>query len=942
MKFKQLVWCMALGGSLTGLAFAQQRGDVVSGSGVEVGEPVTPVEINVDLRTLPIEAEWKPGMAIREAAKRQFYPLEVKDPSAPKEWLAAPDFLSDLQLRFDVTQGARADTNGFDAARVNIDNGSTGVSPGDPVVDVSQNHVVYGINNSGGTVFKIYDKAGALLAGPSTFKSLAPAGDPCATSVSDPIVLFDRLANRWFLLEMGGSSSANRLCAYVSKTENPVTGGWYFYGFSTPALPDYPHCNVWNNAYVCTNNESGTGAKVYAFDRANMLLGATARGTQRFTTVAKLAGYGFQALTPATFMGTPTNAPPADAPIVLARHNDDEAHAGTSADLTKDFIDLYSLNLNWTTPASSSITTLPRINITEFNSWFDNTTACGGYDCFDTVPQPGSTSRLDPIREVILNSMVYRNLGTYESIVGNFATNQNSARTGTVVDSGVRWFELRKSGAGNWALQQEGTFSPADGATHHLLGTIATDKQGNIGLGYNVTRTSAPTISASLKYTGRLAADPNGVMTQGENDIAIGAAAESSGRWGDYYQMAVDPSDDCTFWFIGMYRPTGSWATRASHFKFNSCGGTTTTYSISGTVSTSAGAGISGVTVSTGGASASTDANGNYTIAGLANAAYTITPSKSAFTFAPVNRAVTVSSANVTAQNFTGTPAVVNNQLTNGTPVNSSVNSTSANSDFKEFTIVVPSGASNLTIATSASSGDVDLYVKAGSAPTLSVYDCRPYTGTGNESCPFPTPSASTYFIRVYGYATGNVTFTLTASYSIGGSLPVERLSNGSFDSITTSTNSAPDGSWLRSAFTGTTFNTLSAGAGNARSGTSYALLGVNNTAGQTVDSKSTAIPAASTTATLSFYTSIVTAETGATVYDRLVVELVDASTNAVLSTLVTLSNADKTTNAATYVQRTYNIVSQKGKNVKVRFRSTADGSLATSFRVEDVSLLAN
>jgi hypothetical protein len=103
-----------------------------------------------------------------------------------------------------------------------------------------------------------------------------------------------------------------------------------------------------------------------------------------------------------------------------------------------DFIDLYAMNIDWNTPANSSIATLPRIAITEFNSWFRN------YSTFATVPQPGSTSKLDPIREVILNQLVYRNMGTHEAIVGTFATNQNSARTGTVVDSGVRWFELRR------------------------------------------------------------------------------------------------------------------------------------------------------------------------------------------------------------------------------------------------------------------------------------------------------------------------------------------------------------------------------------------------------------------------------------------------------------------------------------------------------------------
>ena len=1017
-KHLALVAALALTAVGTG-AFAQDD-TVRGGNGVTVGEPVTPVGINVDLRNLPTAPQWRPGQAIREAQRRVYHPLDAVAPHAPADWSTAPDRLGELQEVFDLSSRSAGDVQFRSGGRINIDNGNTGVSPGDPVVEVGTNHILYGINSSGGTTFKVYNKSGTLLSGPTTFKSLAPAGDPCATSVSDPIILFDRLANRWFMLEMGGTSSSNRLCTYVSKTSDPVSGGWWFYGFATPAVPDYPHCGVWNNAYVCTVNESGTGAKVYVFDRANMLNGATARAAQRFTSVAKLSGYGFQALTPASFMGT--TAMPASAAPILARHNDDEAHAGTGANTTADFIDLYQLNIDWNTPANSNIATLPRIQITEFNSWFRD------YSSFATVPQPGSTSLLDPIREVILNLMTYRNMGSYETIVGTFATNQNAARSGTTVDSGVRWFELRRTGTGNWALHQEGTFSPGDANTHHLLGAAATDKMGNIGMGYNVTRTTAPTTYASLQYTGRLVTDPLGVMTQGENVIAAGAAAETSGRWGDYYQTVVDPVDDCTFWTIGMYRPSGSWSTRARDFKFSNCGGTVTTYSISGQVTTSTGVGIGSVTVSTGSVSTTTDASGNYTLANLASGSYTITPSRSGYSFSPVNRAVTIGTANVTGQNFTGTATTTTysisgtvatsggtgisgvtvstgsasattsstgaytiSGLANGTytvtptltgytfsPVNRSVtissanstgqnftgtastggatalsngvaaagstNSTSANSSWKDYTVAIPSGASNLTIATSGASGDVDLHVKFGAQATTSVYDCRPYSSSGNETCTFATPSVGTYYVRVYGYQTGSVTFNVTASWTTGGGgggTVTEKLANGNFDSITTSTNTAPDGSWTRSAVTGTSFNTLLAGQTNANTGGSYAYLGVNaTTSTQTVDSKATLIPAGATQATLSFYTSIVTSETSTTTaYDKLTVQLVDASTNAVLQTLVTLSNVNKTTNASTYVQRSYSVVAHKGKNVKIRFVGSTDSSLATTFRVDTVSL---
>jgi hypothetical protein len=130
-----------------------------------------------------------------------------------------------------------------------------------------------------------------------------------------------------------------------------------------------------------------------------MLTGAT----QRCTSVA-VDGYGFQALTPATFMGAATNAPPAGSAVILARHNDDEAHAGTGANTTADFIDLFALNIDWNTPANSNIAT-PASNHRVQQLVCDYSSA--------TVPQPGSTS-LDPIREVILNSMTYRNVGSYD------------------------------------------------------------------------------------------------------------------------------------------------------------------------------------------------------------------------------------------------------------------------------------------------------------------------------------------------------------------------------------------------------------------------------------------------------------------------------------------------------------------------------------------------
>src|SRR3954463_3924689 len=132
---------------LTGLAHA---------AGVQVGEPVTAVGVDVDLRNLPVAPAWQPGMPILEAHKRQFFPLNHPDPSAPASLQTAPDRLPELQQLWD--EQAAASTGRKPVAHVSINNAGTGVSPGDPVIDVSPNYVVYGVNSSSGTTFTVYDK----------------------------------------------------------------------------------------------------------------------------------------------------------------------------------------------------------------------------------------------------------------------------------------------------------------------------------------------------------------------------------------------------------------------------------------------------------------------------------------------------------------------------------------------------------------------------------------------------------------------------------------------------------------------------------------------------------------------------------------------------------------------------------------------------------------
>ena len=91
--------------------------------------------------------------------------------------------------------------------------------------------------------------------------------------------------------------------------------------------------------------------------------------------------------------------------------------------------------------------------------------------------------------------------------------------------------------------------------------------------------------------------------------------------------------------------------------------------------------------------------------------------------------------------------------------------SASTNNFSSTYTLVVPAGATNLSVAISGGTGDADLYVRLGSAPTTASYTCRPYLSGNNETCTFATPTAGTYYIAVRAYATYSGV-SLTANYT--------------------------------------------------------------------------------------------------------------------------------------------------------------------------------
>jgi serine protease len=119
----------------------------------------------------------------------------------------------------------------------------------------------------------------------------------------------------------------------------------------------------------------------------------------------------------------------------------------------------------------------------------------------------------------------------------------------------------------------------------------------------------------------------------------------------------------------------------------------------------------------------------------------------------------------VDAVNGGTTPIPGGTVLGNGVPL---TGQSGAAGSSQYYTVQVPAGASNLVIASSGGSGDADLYVRAGSQPTTSTYDCRPYKSGNAESCTFATPTAGTYHVMLNAYAAYSGV-TLQASWSTGG-----------------------------------------------------------------------------------------------------------------------------------------------------------------------------
>jgi hypothetical protein len=427
---------------------------------------------------------------------------------------------------------------------------ATGFIPPDISAAVGPKHYIQMIN----AAIAIFDKTGTKLLGPLAINSLWKGfGGPCeGHDAGDPIVRYDRLADRWLVSQFALPDDYQ--CIAISKGSDPTTSGWFLYAFptvtqsGTKVYPDYPKIGVWPDGYYMGTQRGfpSSGLDVWVFERDKMLAGQPARQIQFSVAGPSLF------LMPSDFDGPP---PPKAAPNIFVRHVDGAQFGG------QDRLELFGFSTNWSNPAKSTFKIVVQIPTAAFDAKL-----CG--DAFSGVcaTQPGTAQKLETLPAWLMWRAQYRNFGSYETLLANHTVNADGKDR-----AGIRWYELRRQlPNGNWTLYQQDTHSPD--AAHRWMGSIAMDGSGNIALGYSV---SSDTIFPSIRMAWRRRGDPLGTLSQGELTLVSGSGSQATyERWGDYTTMDVDPALPCTFWYSNEYYATtsdGGWRTRAIAFRIPTC-----------------------------------------------------------------------------------------------------------------------------------------------------------------------------------------------------------------------------------------------------------------------------------------------------------------------------------------------------------------------------------
>src|SRR2546421_2272111 len=544
-----------IGTSLGMLSFAQstQSSSPVPVAGVaSAGATVIPSEFNGDVRTLT--------QTITDTDRQAF--------------LLRPEFEGPEIGMKQLLPGARAEVPSPDVSAISAPMPKHIVSfpgmadipcgaghPPDTVGDVGPNHFVQAVNTSVG----IYDKStGAALAN-FTFSSLwngAATGTSCDNlQGGDPTVIYDPQHDRFIVADFSWVDFNNGPfyeCVAVSKTSDPVNGGWYLYGIRAddaahPWFPDYPKMGIWPDGLYMTANMFDSSSqfresRVYAFNINDLVTGATLRSV----VVDEANEY---SMLPSNYRGT---APSAGTPNYVVAESSTALYAWR----------VYAFQPNYSNPASSTF--LGPINVSQASYVV----------AANTVPQPSPGNATDTLADRAMMQNQYRNINGVESLWVNHTTGP-AGISGSGLPTRIQWAQIYvTAGNINTTPVQEQIFNNGLDGMNRFMGSLAVDHVGNMALGYTA---SSSTVAPDIRYVGRLATDPLNTLPQTEVTMlpSVTRSVQTGNcgpgqctRWGDYSAMTVDPVDDCTFWYTTMYySTTGSfnWRTRIGNFKFPSC-----------------------------------------------------------------------------------------------------------------------------------------------------------------------------------------------------------------------------------------------------------------------------------------------------------------------------------------------------------------------------------
>jgi hypothetical protein len=411
----------------------------------------------------------------------------------------------------------------------------------------------------------VYDKSdGSLVYGPVPINTLwSSFGGACETNNGgDPIVQYDKINNRWVIMQIQYASfhggGGNYLCLAVSNGDDWRSSNfnWQRYSYKFSTLTDYPKMGIWTDAYYVTFNAFkgfGTyaGPVVCAFDLAE-----SDPSQNTGNALCESLSTQYSSLLPADIDNSPSQQPVNDEPEYLVS-------LGNPLWTWRFHVDKSALSRG--SAGTSSLTSAQAVSVdsSAFPSGLAFQQACGGGTC---IPQPGTT-QLDSLGDRLMYRLAYRNFGEYESLVVIHSVDTGNGYTG------IRWYELRNKPSDYLTLTapsvyQAGTYAPD--SNYRWMGSAAMDAAGNLAVGYSVSSSS---VYPSIDIAGRCRGDTLGTLgTETEVQTGTGSQTGSLNRWGDYSSMSVDPGG--SLWFTTEYlEGSGSfnWHTRIVNFTNSGC-----------------------------------------------------------------------------------------------------------------------------------------------------------------------------------------------------------------------------------------------------------------------------------------------------------------------------------------------------------------------------------